>query len=79
METLIERIFPAPVMPPLDLPMATRIVPAVKIAIAQAFKLAYYRGVMDGFLAGGMLVLAIVIAVRSSARPRQSRREDRES
>jgi len=61
---LINILFKPPPMPDLDLPFAAKLIPQIKVAIGKAFELAYYRGVYDGFLAGVLVTLLFVPALR---------------
>jgi len=62
---LIELLFKPPPMPTLDLPVAARLLPAIKVAIFKALEIIYYRGVYDGFIAGVLLTLLFVPSIRS--------------
>lgn len=66
MGKLIEILFQPPPMPPLDLPLPARLIPGARVAIRQAFELAYYRGVYDGFIAGVLVALLFVPTLRGS-------------
>ena len=61
---IIHILFNPPVLPDIDLPMAAHLIPHVKMAIAQAFDLAYYRGVYDGFIAGVLITLLFVPSIK---------------
>lgn len=62
---LFRLLFRPPPMPPIELPLPARIIPGVKVAIGQAFELAYYRGVYDGLLAGVLVTLLFLPSIRS--------------
>lgn len=59
MQHIFDMLFAPPVMPPFDLPMAARFVPGAKVAIAQAFTMAYHRGLFDGAVAGVLVTLLL--------------------
>lgn len=61
---LVNILFNPPEMPDIELPMAAHLIPHVKMAIAQAFELAYYRGVYDGLVAGVLLTLLFVPVIK---------------
>lgn len=61
---LINLLFSPPPMPEIDLPIAAHLVPGVKILIKQAFELAYYRGVYDGFVGGILVALLLVPSIK---------------
>jgi hypothetical protein len=65
---LFTMLFSPPPMPEIDLPFLVRTIPGVKILISQAFELAYYRGVFDGFVAGVLATLLLVPSTRSQAK-----------
>lgn len=48
-----------PPMPEISLPMHLQRVKGIMTTITKAFELAYYRGVLDGFLIGAVLVLIL--------------------
>jgi len=61
---LVNILFNPPEMPDIELPMAAHLIPHVKMAIAKAFELAYYRGVYDGMVAGVLLTLLFVPTIK---------------
>lgn len=65
MGSIISLLFRPPPIPQIDIPVAARLLPGVKSTIAQAFELAYYRGVYDGLVAGVLLTLLFVPTIRS--------------
>lgn len=54
---LLSWIFTPPAMPRIALPMHLEKVQGIMTTITEAFRLAYYRGVLDGFLFGTVVVL----------------------
>ena len=63
---LIDLLFNPPLMPPIELPLPARLLPGVRVTIAKAFELAYYRGVYDfGLVAGVLVTLLFVPSIRS--------------
>jgi hypothetical protein len=67
MKYLFDLLFNPPPMPPIELPLPARVIPGVKTAIGVAFKLAYERGVFDGFIAGVLLTMLFVPSIRQRA------------
>lgn len=67
MRHLFDMLFTPPPMPPIHLPLAARVLPGVKVAIGEAFKLAYHRGLFDGFVAGVLLALLLAPLARRSS------------
>ena len=67
MQHLFDFLFTPPPMPPIDLPMAARLIPGAKVAIAQAFSAAYYRGLYDGAIAGVLFTLLLMPSMRKGA------------
>jgi len=65
MGRLFDLLFNPPPMPAIDLPIAARLLPGVKLTIAKAFELAYKRGVLDGLMAGVLITLMFVPSIRS--------------
>ena len=65
MGNLIDLLFKPPPIPPIELPLPARLVPGVRMTIAKAFELAYYRGVYDGFLAGVLATLLFLPSIRN--------------
>lgn len=61
-------IFSPPEMPRIALPMHLEKVSGIMTTITEAFRLAYYRGVLDGFLFGAVLVLLFSTRVGWPAR-----------
>lgn len=56
---IIDLFYHPPPMPPIHLPLPARMVPGVMGAISAAFKLAYDRGLLDGFLLGAVVTLIL--------------------
>lgn len=65
MRYLFELIFNPPVMPPIELPFPARLIPGIRTTLVAAFKLAYERGVYDGFIAGVLTTLLFVPSIRA--------------
>lgn len=57
----IDFLFKPPDMPPIDYPFAARLAPGFLESVENAFRLAYHRGVFDGFVAGVLLSLLMVV------------------
>lgn len=64
MRHLFDLLFNPPAMPPIELPVPARFIPGIRTSIAAGFKLAYERGVYDGFLAGVLVTLLFVPSLR---------------
>lgn len=64
MKYLFDLMFNPPPIPEIHLPVASRMLPGVKVAIAEAFKLAYHRGLYDGAIAGVLVTLLFVPSLR---------------
>ena len=64
MRHLFELFFNPPPMPPIHLPLPARLIPGVKTTITAVFKAVYERGVFDGFVAGVLVTLVFMPAVR---------------
>jgi hypothetical protein len=60
----VTKYFPAPPMPPVDLPWQAKFTPGAKQAIADAFRAVYYMGGRDfapwAFLAGVLVTLVVL-------------------
>ena len=67
MRFLFDFLFSPPPMPPIELPLPARLMPGIKVTIAAAFKLAYERGVYDGFIAGVLVTIMFVPSIRNRA------------
>jgi hypothetical protein len=65
MGKLIEMFFKPPPFPEITFPMAAKLIPGIKITVAKAFEMAYYRGVYDGFIGGVLVTLLFVPSIRS--------------
>ena len=65
MRYLFELLFHPPVMPTIELPLPARLIPGVRTTLGAAFKLAYERGVFDGFVAGVLATLLFIPSIRA--------------
>lgn len=65
---ILGSIFRPPPMPPIEVPLWLRATPGARKTIAEAFVAAYARGVMEGFAAGVvvMVVLIVLVLIRRS-------------
>lgn len=61
--TLLRHFISPPPMPPIELPVPLRYMPAVKQAVTEVCKGMYYSGAMDGFACGMCLATAIILGL----------------
>ncbi len=61
---IISILFNPPVCPEIALPIPAYLIPGIRMTIAEVFKVAYYRGVYDGMVAGVLLTLFFVPSIR---------------
>ena len=67
MMRLIALFLTPPTMPPIDYPVAVKLLPKLKIGITKAFEFAYFSGARDGFVLGLALALLFLPSIRSRA------------
>lgn len=67
MRFLFDFLFNPPPLPPIELPLPARMIPGIKTTITVAFKLAYERGVYDGFVAGVLATMMFIPSIRGRA------------
>lgn len=63
MWTLARLLFNPPPMPEISIPLKLNKVPGIMTTITKAFELAYYRGVLDGFVVGVILVMLVLVCM----------------
>ena len=68
MGRLFDLLFNPPPLPPLELPLPARMIPAIRVTVQQAFELAYHRGCFDGFVLGVLVALLFVPSLRGQRR-----------
>ena len=61
MKYLYDLFFRPPPMPNVDLPLPAKMLPAIKVTLETAFKLAYERGVLDGVAVTLLAVTMIAV------------------
>lgn len=67
MQALFDFFFTPPPLPPIDLPLAMRMVPGIHTTITAALDLVYKRGVFDGFVAGVLVSLLFTPSRKGAA------------
>ena len=68
MRYVFELFFKPPEMPPINLPLPASLIPGTKNALLEIYKAVYERGVFDGFIAGVLVAVLVIPAVRRGSR-----------